>query len=95
MFVVQLPHVPSPIVCLFSVFLLLHFLFLLFPSIISIDVVGATNGVFLLFPNFKWVSICDHGLDFLDGLIRAKRVSNTDLTKKKRLCVCVCVCEPF
>ena len=35
----------------------------LFPST-SIDV-GATNGVFLLFPN--GFLLCDHGLDFLYG----------------------------
>ena len=53
---------PSPTVCLFSASLLLHFLFLLFPSI-SIDDVGATNnGVFLLFP--KVFLLCDHGLEF-------------------------------
>ena len=40
----QLPHVPSPTVCLVSDCLFASFLFLLFPSI-SIDV-GATNGVF-------------------------------------------------
>ena len=60
MFVVQLGHVPSPTVCLFSVSLLLPFSFFLFPSI-SIDV-GATTGVFLLFPN--GFLLCDHGLDF-------------------------------
>ena len=56
MFVVQLPQCAS-----FSVSLLLHVLFLLFPGI-SIDV-GATNGVFLLFPNGLFL-LCDHGLDF-------------------------------
>ena len=60
MFVVQLPHVHSPTVCLVSVSLLLHFLFLFIPSI-SIDVV-ATTGVFLLFSN--GFLLCDHGLDF-------------------------------
>ena len=65
MFVVQLPHVPSPTVCLFSVSLLLHFYFLLFPSI-SINV-GATNGVFLKFPN--GFLLCGHGLDFWDRLM--------------------------
>ena len=60
MFVVQMPHVPSPTVCLggFSAVLLDFFLF--FPSI-SIDV-GATTGVFLWFPN--GFLLCDHGLDF-------------------------------
>ena len=65
MFVVQLPHVPSLTVCLFFVSLLLHFYFLLFPSI-SIDV-GATkcNSLILWFnavirvitvdtPNLDW-----------------------------------------
>jgi len=59
MFVVQLPHVPHQLCASFSVSLLLHFLFLLFPGI-SIDV-GATNGVFLLYP--KGFLLCDHGLD--------------------------------
>ena len=49
MFVVQLPHVHSPTVCLVSVSLLLHF-FLFFP-ILSIEVGANTTGVFLLFPN--------------------------------------------
>ena len=61
MFVVQLPHVPSPTVCLFSVSLLLHIFLKLFPSI-SIDDVGANNGDFLLFPS--GFLLCDHGLDF-------------------------------
>ena len=64
MLVVQLPHVPSPSVWLFSLSLLLHFYFLLFRSI-SIDV-GATNGVFLKFLN--GFLLCGHGLDFFIGL---------------------------
>ena len=59
MFVVQLPRALTNCVTLF-VLLLLHFNFLLFPSI-SIDV-GATNGVFLKFPN--GFLLCGHGLDF-------------------------------
>ena len=42
------------------------FLFLFFPSI-SIEDVGATAGVFLLFPNE--FLLCDHRLDFLGRLI--------------------------
>ena len=48
MFVVQLPHVPSPTVALVSVSLWLHLLFLLLLSI-SIGV-GATTGVLSCFP---------------------------------------------
>ena len=59
MFVVQLPHVHSPTVCLVSVSLLLHFIFA-FPSI-SIDV-GASIGVFHFFRN--GFLLRDHGLDF-------------------------------
>ena len=64
LFVVQLPHVPSPTVCLVSGFLLLHFI-LFFPSI-SMDV-GATTGIFRSFPNE--FLLCDYGPNFLYRLV--------------------------
>ena len=62
--------------CRFLCFSLLHFLFLLFPGI-SIDV-GATNGVFLLFPN--GFLLCDHGLEFNQavGITRAMGSAETE-----------------
>ena len=49
----------------FCFLFLLPFYLLLYPSI-SIDV-GATTGVFLLFPNE--FLLCNHGLDFCDTLM--------------------------
>ena len=79
MFVVQLPHVPSPTVCLFSVSHLLHLYFLLFPSI-SIDV-GATYGVFLACFQIGFL-LCDHGLDFEIGLCE------NSINQSINVCVC-------
>ena len=61
-----------PLFC-FSFSPLFIFIFA-FPSI-SIDV-GATNGVYLLFPN--GFLLCDHGLDFLDKLAIQTRMAMND-----------------
>ena len=58
-------HTCTHQLCALFLFLFCFILFLLFPSI-SIDV-GATTGVFLLFPN--GFLLCDHGLDFSDRLM--------------------------
>ena len=58
-FVVNLPHVHSPTVCLVSVSLFTSFYFCFFPSI-SIDV-GAATGVFSLFSN--GFLLFDHAMD--------------------------------